>query len=174
MGPIAFEQHRTPEELAELVAWIFEQKRRKLADHAGADWIQRPQTEHYFHALAIRHAAHGRALGHRTRIGNRTAAASLVFRHGDAAFYSKIAYDPHFAAGSPGWHELLHLTECLRADGVRILDLMIGPGFVKEATATGAGAIRNWRLTVNPLKTLLKRPPARLGSRVSCRSTATP
>ncbi|SNX74126.1 acetyltransferase (GNAT) family protein [Cereibacter ovatus] len=170
MGPVTFEQHRTPEDLAELVAWIFRFKRSKLADHDGANWIQRPQTEHYFRDLAMRLAAQGRALGHRLRVGDQTAAASLTFRRGDTAFYSKIAYDPCFAAGSPGWHELLALSECLRADGVHLFDLMIGTGFVKEKIASGANVMRSWRLKVNPLTAFLPRT----GSRAYRRSAPAP
>lgn len=161
MGKVALERHRSSEDLAELVAWIFEFKRRKLTDHDGSDWIQRPQTERYFQDLAMRQDAQGHVVGHRLRVGDRTAAASLTFRRGDAAFYSKIAYDPHFAAGSPGWQELVGLTEYLRAEGVRTLDLMIGPGFVKEQAASGAAAVRNWRLAVNPAAQFLKRSLAR-------------
>jgi hypothetical protein len=157
MGPITFEQHRSHQDLADLVAWIFEIKRNKLADDRGSKWIQRPQTEHYFRELAMRQASQGRALGHRLLVGDRTAAASLTFRRGDTAFYSKIAYDPYFAAGSPGWHELLELSEHLRADGIRLLDLMIGSGFVKDTIASGAGSLRSWRLSVNPAMSLFKR-----------------
>ncbi|MEH6774912.1 MAG: GNAT family N-acetyltransferase [Cereibacter changlensis] len=174
MGPVAFRTDRSPEGLAELVAWIFEFKRRKLTSQEGADWIQRPQTEGYFRDLAMRKAAQGHVLGHCLCVGDRTAAASLTFLCGDTAFYSKIAYDPQFAATSPGWQELVGLSDHLGSEGVRTLNLMMGPGFVKEQLATGAGAVRNWRLAVNPVAQGLERFLIRSESPVSDRSTSAP
>jgi CelD/BcsL family acetyltransferase involved in cellulose biosynthesis len=162
IGPVTYELKTEPTQIDSLVAWIFEFKRRQFAEVNNDHWIHRLQTERCFRAIARHHAAHGRAIGHQLLVGGQIAAASLTFRHGTTAFSSKIAYDPQFADGSPGWHEKLRLIEHLRNDGVEMLDLMISSTFLKERIASEMASVHHWRKTLNPLKAFLRRQKVHL------------
>lgn len=148
-GRVEIERIGDPARLESEIAWIFATKRAWVRRRFGKDnWLSPPATEAWFRSAAVRLSGDGRAFVLRMSCNGSRVAATLVFRHGEALFASKIAYDPGWAKCSPGWLLNLELVRWGFGEGIHVVDFMLGEDPWKEGFSNVVCDVRKYRLAL--------------------------
>lgn len=126
-GRLTFGMVSDPERVAGLCRWTLVRKRAQLMERGNApDWIRSRVNEDWFTSVHAEEARRGRATVFELALDGQVIATQMFLVHGDTAIYTHTAFDPQYAAESPGWHSMVLCLDLLREQGVRQAHLMVG------------------------------------------------
>lgn len=114
--PVTLATARAPNDVAAALGYFLALEATGWKGRAGTAAAGRPLIRDFMERAITALAADGNARVDRLKHGERTLAAAITLRSGNAAWFWKIAYDETFARASPGVQISLDLTEALLAD----------------------------------------------------------
>jgi CelD/BcsL family acetyltransferase involved in cellulose biosynthesis len=114
--PVTLATAREPKDIAAALGYFLALEATGWKGRAGTATADRAPIRDFMERAVTMLAANGNARIDRLKHGERTLAAAITLRSGNASWFWKIAYDETFARASPGVQISLDLTEALLAD----------------------------------------------------------
>src|SRR6185295_11955007 len=114
--PVTLAAARDPKDIAAALGYFLALEAAGWKGRAGTATAGRAPVRDFMERAVTALAASGNARIDRLKHGERTLAAAITLRSGNACWFWKIAYDETFARASPGVQISLDLTEALLAE----------------------------------------------------------